>query len=166
MKISRRAIATTCAAAFAATAAIWSSSGASGADELTPAAEGTPGYAVEDFAYPQADKIFEETGILLKRGDGHITLADCTGAAGELQVLSRSNADPTCFLVTGKGGFLTLEMKAVYGIRGNDYDTEVDMTVDSEKKSFDITKNSWTSVGETADPEKRDHLLVEIRSSK
>ncbi|WUO34944.1 hypothetical protein OHT21_21640 [Streptomyces sp. NBC_00286] len=145
---------------------MWSTSAASGADEVIPAAEGTPRYAVEDFNYPGADKIFEETGILLKRGDGHILLTDCTGAAGELQVLSRSNADPTCFLVTGKGGFLTLEMKAVYGIRGNDYDTQVDMTVDDEEKSFDIAKNAWTSVGETADPDKRDHLLVEIRSSK
>ncbi|MFI7086796.1 hypothetical protein ACIBUR_24765 [Streptomyces anulatus] len=40
------------------------------------------------------------------------------------------------------------------------------MTVGAEEKSFDISKNAWTSVGETADPEGRDHLLVEIRSSK
>jgi hypothetical protein len=40
------------------------------------------------------------------------------------------------------------------------------MTVGTEEKSFDILKNSWTPVGEAADTEGRDHMLVEIRSSK
>ncbi|WP_069756231.1 MULTISPECIES: hypothetical protein [unclassified Streptomyces] len=44
--------------------------------------------------------------------------------------------------------------------------TVVDMTVGAEGKSFDISENAWTSAGETADPEGRDHMLVEIRASE
>ncbi|MDQ0910782.1 hypothetical protein QFZ22_006767 [Streptomyces canus] len=136
----------------------------SGPAELV--AEGAPGYAVEDFAYPLADKILAEKKIVLKRGDGHITLADCAGGTGLLEIMARDKADRICFKVVGNSGWLTLEIPAVYAIKGNDYTTAVDMTVGTEEKSFDITKNSWTPVGEAADPEGRDHMLVEIRSAK
>ena len=136
------------------------------ADPTALVAEGGPGYAVEDFSYPQADKILAEKDILLKRGDGHITLADCTSGTGFLEIMARDKADRICFKVVGNSGWLTLEIPAVYAIKGNDYTTAVDMTVGTEEKSFDISKNTWTSVGETADPEGRDHMLVEIRSSK
>jgi hypothetical protein len=129
-------------------------------------ADETPGYAVEDFDYPQADKILAEKGLVLKRGDGHITLADCVADTGQLELLARDHDDKICFDVVGKEGWLTLEIPAVYSIRGNDYSTTVDMTVGDEEKSFDITQNTWTPVGESADPENRDFLLVEIRSSK
>ncbi|MFL5994552.1 MAG: hypothetical protein ACJ736_09600 [Streptomyces sp.] len=129
-------------------------------------AEGAPGYAVEDFNYPLADKILAEKKILLKRGDGHITLADCAGGTGLLEILARDNADKICFKVVGDSGWLTLEVPSVYAIKGNDYTTAVDMTVGTEEKSYDIAKNSWTPVGEAADPEGRDHMLVEIRSSR
>ncbi|MFD6281033.1 hypothetical protein ACFWFI_36565 [Streptomyces sp. NPDC060209] len=132
---------------------------ASVADEL-------PGYAVEDFNYPQADKILAERNIVLKRGDGHITLAECVTGAGLLEILARERTDKVCFQVTGNSGWLTLELPAVHAIRGNDYTTTVDMTVGTEEKTFDVAKNTWTSVGESADPERRDHTLVEIRVSK
>ncbi|MEU5750760.1 hypothetical protein [Streptomyces sp. NPDC047829] len=129
-------------------------------------ADEAPGYAVEDFAYPQADKILEEQGIVLKRGDGHITLADCADGPGLLQVMARREAETICFRTVGNSGWLTLEIPAVYVMRGNDYDTQVDMTVGDEEKSFDLEKNTWTSVGESADEQGREHLLVEIRTSK
>ncbi|MFE2048532.1 hypothetical protein [Streptomyces sp. NPDC059459] len=129
-------------------------------------ADEAPGYAVEDFAYPQADKILEEQGIVLKRGDGHITLADCADGTGLLQVMARREAETICFRTVGNSGWLTLEIPAVYVMRGNDYDTQVDMTVGDEEKSFDLEKNTWTSVGESADEQGREHLLVEIRTSK
>jgi hypothetical protein len=129
-------------------------------------ADEAPGYAVEDFAYPDADKILAEQGILLKRGDGHITLADCASGTGLLQVLARREANPICFKVVGNEGWLTLEIPAVYTVRGNDYDTQVDMTVGDEEKTFDIDHNTWTAVGESADEQGREHLLVEIRTSK
>ncbi|MFG2571538.1 hypothetical protein [Streptomyces sp. NPDC048481] len=128
--------------------------------------DGAPGYAVENFDYPQADKILAEKKIVLKRGDGHITLADCAGGTGLLEIMARNRTDRICFKVAGNSGWLTLEVPAVYAIKGNDYTTAVDMTVGTEEKSFDVAKNTWTAVGETADPEGREHVLVEIRSSK
>lgn len=169
MKSVLRNLVTPCVAVLAV-ATVWVTStpgeARKEAGQVSPAAEGSPNYAVEYFDYPQADRIYQETGILLKRGDGHITLVDCATTANVLEVSARGNADPACFRVTGDGGYLTLEMESVYGILGNDYTTEVDMTVGDEKKSFDITKNAWTPVGETSDPEGRDHMLVEIRSTR
>ncbi|MFB7091221.1 hypothetical protein [Streptomyces sp. NPDC056296] len=138
-----------------------------GKDVLTgqAVADEAPGYAVEDFAYPQADKILEEQGVVLKRGDGRITLATCAAGTGQLEVYSRSNAK-ICFRVTGDTGWLTLEVASVYGVQTNGYDTELDMTVDSEQTSVDVPANSWQAVGETADPEGRPHVLVEIRTTK
>ncbi|MFD7680041.1 hypothetical protein [Streptomyces sp. NPDC060187] len=133
--------------------------------ELAPAAGEAPAYAVEDFNYPDAQRILTEQNIVLKKGDGHITLADCASGTGLLEVWAREK-DKICFQVIGKSGWLTLEIPSVYAVRGNDYTTEVDMTVGTEAKSFDIDQNAWTPVGESADEQGREHLLVEIRSSK
>lgn len=132
----------------------------------TSVADEAPGYAVEDFAYPNADKILAEQNIVLKRGDGHITLADCASGTGLLEVWAREQTDKICFRVVGNSGWLTLEIPSVYAVKGNDYTTEVDMTVGTEEKSFDIEKNTWTAVGEAADEQGREHMLVEIRTSK
>ncbi|QES58596.1 hypothetical protein DEJ51_00460 [Streptomyces venezuelae] len=137
-----------------------------GAPQAVAAGE-LPGFAVEDFRYPNADGVLQEKGIVLKRGDGHVTLADCGSASGLLQIMRRpEDAVPVCFKVTGDSGFLTLEIPSVYGVKGNDYDTTVDMTVGSEKKSFTVTPNQWTPVGETTDPTGREFMLVEIRMQK
>ncbi|MBT2396454.1 hypothetical protein J7E89_10800 [Streptomyces sp. ISL-100] len=130
-----------------------------------PIADEAPGYAVEDFNYPQADKILAEKNIVLKRGDGHITLVDCASGTGFLEVWAREK-EKICFQVVGNSGWLTLEIPAVFAVKGNDYSTEVDMTTGTEEKSFDVAKNSWTAVGESADEQGREHMLVEIRSSK
>ncbi|MEV6593162.1 hypothetical protein [Streptomyces acidicola] len=124
-----------------------------------------PGYAVEDFDYPQADKILTEKNILLKRGDGHITLADCATGTGQLEVMARDQSK-VCFDVTGNSGRLTLELPSVYLIRGNDYATEADMTVGTEETTYDITENAWTPVGESADEQAREWTLLELRTSK
>ncbi|MEV0575853.1 hypothetical protein [Streptomyces sp. NPDC050392] len=129
-------------------------------------ADGDPGYAVEDYDYPQADKILAEKNIVLKRGDGHITLADCVAGTGQLELLARHNGARICFKVVGNEGWLSLEIPAVYSFKGNDYSTTVDMTVGDEEKSFDIIKNTFTPVGESVDDEGREHMLVEIRTAK
>ncbi|WP_254405054.1 hypothetical protein [Streptomyces sp. AC627_RSS907] len=136
-----------------------------GSEAAVPVADEAPGYAVEDFNYPGADKILAEKNIVLKRGDGHITYVDCASGTGFLEVMARRN-DKVCFKVVGDSGWLTMEIPAVYIIKGNDYATEVDLTVDSEKKTYEIGKNTWTPVGESADEQGREHLLVEIRTSK
>ncbi|WP_443073717.1 hypothetical protein [Streptomyces sp. NBC_01478] len=135
------------------------------ASSATAVADEAPGYAVEDFDYPQADKILAEQGITLKRGDGHIVLADCGSQSGLLEIMARSS-DMICFRVTGNSGYLALEIPSVYVIRGNDYATQVDMTVGDEEQSYDIAKNTWTPVGESADEQGREFMLVEIRTSK
>ncbi|MER6494345.1 hypothetical protein [Streptomyces griseorubiginosus] len=157
----------TAAAALTAGALAWvavtGSGGASGA--TAPVAGEAPGYAVENFNYPQADKILAEKKILLKRGDGHITLADCTSGTGQLEVQARDKSK-VCFDVKGTSGWLTLELPSVYLIRGNDYSTEADMTVGSEQQSYDIAKNTWTPVGESADEQAREWTLLELRTAK
>lgn len=148
-------------AALAWTVATGGSSGAA----LGAVADEAPGYAVEDFAYPGADKILAEQGITLKRGDGHIVLVEC-GPTGLLEIWARDKAAKICFRATGNSGYLSLEIPSVYAVRGNDYTTQVDMTVGSEEQSYDISQNAWTPVGESADEEGREFMLVEIRTSK
>ncbi|MFE0276036.1 hypothetical protein ACFWZY_28680 [Streptomyces sp. NPDC058992] len=163
---------TLCAAA-AASALAWitlaggAPTGAStNAEAVTPVADEAPGYAIEDFNYPGADRILAEQNLVLKRGDGHITLVDCASGTGFIEVLARQHAEKICFKVVGNSGWLTLEIPAVHAVRGNDYTTQVDMTVGTEEKSFDIAKNTWTGVGESADEQGREYMLVEIRSTK
>ncbi|MER6023264.1 hypothetical protein ABT141_34865, partial [Streptomyces anulatus] len=94
-------------------------------DTVAAAADETPGYAVEDFNYPQADKILAEQGIALKRGDGHIVLVECAGGTGLIEVWARRQDNKKiCFRVTGNSGWLTMEIPAVHSIKGNDYTTE------------------------------------------
>ncbi|MFJ7272001.1 hypothetical protein ACIQV3_36095 [Streptomyces sp. NPDC099050] len=124
-----------------------------------------PGYAVEDFGYPDADKILTEQGITLKRGDGHILLADCASGTDLLQVMSRERGEVVCFRVTGTSGYLALEIPAVHAVKGNNYETQIDMTAGADSKTFDIAKNKWTGVGESADAEGRDFMLMEIRTT-
>ncbi|MEU4352031.1 hypothetical protein [Streptomyces sp. NPDC023838] len=128
-------------------------------------AEEGPGYAVEDFAYPNADKILAEQKIKLKRGDGHIVLAPCTGAPELMEVFSHKS-EKVCFKVTGDKGYLSLEIPSVFGVKGNNYAAEVEMTTGAEQKTFPVDKNAWTAVGETADDQGRDFMLLEIRTSK
>lgn len=140
-------------------------------------ADEAPGYAVEDFNYPQADKIRAED-IVLKRGDGHIMLAGCAGGTGQLKVparvigISPVRASKRCFQAVGDSGWLTMEIPQVIAIRGNDYVTEVDMTVGTEKKLFDIEKCTigechWTPVEEPTDGlQRRPHTLVKISTAR
>lgn len=164
MKSSLRAAIAGCAAF--GVAVLLSTVGQGTAFSAAPAADEGPGYAIETFDYPLADKILAEKNIVLKRGDGHITLADCTSEPGLLEVWARNKAK-VCFKVTGSSGWLTLEIPAVYGIRGSASQTaRVDMTVGTEERSFDVAKDAFTPVGESADEQGRDYLLVEIRTSK
>lgn len=132
---------------------------------MAAVADEGPGYAVEDFSYPDADKILAEQHITLKRGNGHILLADCTSGTDLLQVWSRASS-MACFRVTGSSGYLTLEIPSVFAIQGNSYSAQVEMTTGTEERSFTVNKNVWTPVGESDDPQGRDFTLMEIRTSK
>ncbi|MFF3214278.1 hypothetical protein ACFYYB_26855 [Streptomyces sp. NPDC002886] len=164
MKHSLRVLSVGCTALVAA--ALLATTGKETTISTKPIADEGPGYAIETFEYPLADKILAEKNIRLKRGDGNITLADCASETGLLVVFARKR-DEICFKVTGSSGWLTLEMPAVYGIRGSATQTaQVDMTVGTEAKSFDVAKDVFTPVGEVTENEGRDHTLVEIRTAK
>ncbi|MGW2615062.1 hypothetical protein [Streptomyces sp. NPDC001500] len=168
--LGRAAVAATAAAALSWLALAGGGSpaagGSGGTERAVPVADEAPGFAVEDFDYPNADRILTEKNIRLKRGDGHIVLAPCVSGTGQLEVYARGRTDRICFRVTGDSGRLTLEIPSVYAIRGNDYSTRVDMAAGAEEKSFDIAKNVITAVGEAADPDGRDFTLWEIRTTK
>lgn len=129
-----------------------------------PVAETGPGYALEDYNYPNADKILAEQGIVLKRGDGHIVLADCQSEENLLKFLARDRAD-VCFKVTSDEGFLTLEIPSVHGVRTDDSgNTHLAMTAEDDRVEYNIPAKTWEGVGESVDG--REHVLVEIRITK
>ncbi|WP_405687071.1 hypothetical protein [Streptomyces sp. NBC_00057] len=129
------------------------------------AADDVPPVAVEDFAYPEADKIFAEKGIRLKRGDGHIVLTDCATATAPVELYSRGKGK-ICLQLTGNSGYLSLEIPQVYGVKTNDYALKLDMEVEGTAASFDVAKNTYASVGQSADPQHRDHTLLEVHATK
>ncbi|MEV7643247.1 hypothetical protein AB0O32_25265 [Streptomyces rubiginosohelvolus] len=166
MNSARRAVATLVASVACIAGAVTvaqaneprSGSAAVVANELPP-------YAVEDFAYPGAAKIEAERGIVLKRGNGHITLADCAPGGSFLEVYSREKGR-LCFNVTGATGLLAVEIPAVYGIKGAaSHTTDVTLTAADNQQNVSVAKNEWKGVGESADPEGRDHVLVELSTS-
>ncbi|MGW4686548.1 hypothetical protein ACWEPM_16835 [Streptomyces sp. NPDC004244] len=159
------AAAGTVALAWFAIAGVATGGSAANTSSLKTVADEGPGYAVEDFAYPNADKILAERHITLKRGDGHILLAECGSAPDLLEVWGRKN-EKTCFSFTGTSGYLALEIPAVYFIMGNSYNTQVEMSTGAEEKTFEVKKNDWTPVGETADAQGRDFMLMEIKAAK
>ncbi|MCQ9184427.1 hypothetical protein KMT30_36395 [Streptomyces sp. IBSBF 2953] len=180
MKHARRIIATGAVAAACAGAVVLTS--AHGASHHTPAGHASaartsaghaapvvddaPGYLVEDFNYPGADAIKAQRGITLKRGDGHIVLADCASGTGLMEVYSRKS-EKVCFRATGASGYLTLEIPAVYGVKGEaDHEASVQLTTDGATQNLNVGKGEWKAAGEAADPDGRAFVLVEIRTSK
>ncbi|MFF6904683.1 hypothetical protein ACFY9Q_01920 [Streptomyces sp. NPDC012389] len=165
MKLARRLVATGAAAAACIAAVVTVAHADESPSSSSAIAADVPPYAVEDFNYPQADKIREERGIVLKRGDGHITLANCASDDGLLVVHSRTHGE-ICFRVTGKSGYLSLEIPAVYGIRSTPlHKTDVRLTAEGSEQNISLPKNEWKGVGQISDPEGRDHALVELSTS-
>lgn len=166
MKLLRRIIATGAAAAACAAALL---AVTSHTDEPSAAAvaDTRPGHVVETFAYPGADKIQQEKGILLKRGDGHIVLTDCASGTGLLAVWARGKGQ-ICFRTTGTTGYLAVEIPSVYAVKGAlTHDADVVLTAtDDTRQEIDVPKESWTPVGESADPQSREFALLEIRTNR
>ncbi|GGQ57687.1 hypothetical protein ACWFQ6_24645 [Streptomyces althioticus] len=158
---TRNALVRLVGAAATAGALAWAvlAQGAAGAP-AEAVADDAPGYAVENYAYPDADKIAAEQDIVLKRGDGHIVLADCAVGADLLRFLARDR-DDVCFEVTADTGFLTLELPAVHGVQTDDSaNTHLEMTAEDDQVEYDIPADTWAGVGESVDG--REHVLVEI----
>ncbi|MCC3774088.1 hypothetical protein K6I33_002307 [Streptomyces sp. UNOB3_S3] len=125
-------------------------------------------YAVENFEYPNAAKILQERGIILRKGDGHIVLGDCkTDEDIVVNSTSVNNADRGryCFKVTGTGktGYLTLEIPKVVTISAGDYAVRAKVTADSQTTTVDVPKNEMTSVGQGTTRPGGPAVLVELR---
>ncbi|MEU7134159.1 hypothetical protein [Streptomyces sp. NPDC046261] len=122
-----------------------------------------PPYAVEDFSYPNADAIFKEKGITLRKGDGRIMLADCATTT-DIQVMTTQSKDfKYCFKVTGKSGYLTLEIPSVYGVQTETHPVRATVTPEGgTPQSVDVPKGQLKGVGEGV-PGGAPTVLVELR---
>ncbi|MGV9561055.1 hypothetical protein [Streptomyces sp. NPDC003480] len=136
-------------------------------DPPTPPSSDTPPVAVEDYSYPSADRILTEKGIKLKKGDGHIVLADCDQAAQQIRVLtvkddSVGRQGTYCFKALGTTGRLTLELPRVFGVETADHPVSADLTANGSTTTVNVPKDGYQSVGEgTGDGAKS--VLVELR---
>ncbi|MFI1496930.1 LamG-like jellyroll fold domain-containing protein [Streptomyces platensis] len=114
---------------------------------------------VEDFAYPDRDKLLAEKGLKLVSGDGHITLVDCTSGGSDLvRVNSRTSGD-ACFAVSGPVGYLALEIKRSYLAKSDSREgvtatvrTENPATNESKVEEVALEPGAWKSLGEGLDP--------------
>ncbi|MGW8973526.1 LamG-like jellyroll fold domain-containing protein [Streptomyces platensis] len=114
---------------------------------------------VEDFAYPDRDKLLAEKGLKLVSGDGHITLVDCASGGSDLvRVNSRTSGD-ACFAVSGPVGYLALEIQRSYLAKSDSRQgvtatvrTENPSTNESKVEEVGLEPGVWKSLGEGLDP--------------
>ncbi|MFB6894652.1 hypothetical protein ACFCX4_35805 [Kitasatospora sp. NPDC056327] len=121
-----------------------------------------PPPAVEDFEYPGASAI---SGITLKRGDGHIVLADCAGPT-QIQVWSRAAVNPFgrfCFRATGNSGYLTVELPDVYVLQTTGAALSAKVTVEGVTQPVDLAKEDFRALGEGTS--QKPTTLVELRTT-
>ncbi|MFF3074926.1 hypothetical protein [Kitasatospora sp. NPDC057936] len=167
--------------AFTGVAAANAATGVPAGSAAVTADDTPPPPAVEDFAYPGADKIFTDRGIKLITGDGHMLLVDCptpgTTKPGVLQIDTRGMGDRDtighgkfCFQITGNSASLKLELPSVYGITTPDYAVTAhmvtgtgDQTVD---KTFTLQRNMPNAVGEATEPQRRPYTLLDLTAVK
>lgn len=118
-------------------------------------------YAVEDFTYPGAAQIQQDQQIVLKRGDGHITLVSCEGTT-DIMVKSRTGKKSYCFDVNAKQGYLTLEVPDAFGIWTEAHPVTATITAGSEEAVVRAAANDYQPIGEAGDNGERS-VLVELR---
>lgn len=126
-----------------------------------------PPVAVEDFNYPGAADILATKGITLKRGDGHILLADCDAALDQIRVYSVADSATGregnyCFQATAKTGYVTLELPRVFALETAEHPISADLTANGETTTVAVAKDGFESVGEGTVGGARS-VLVEIR---
>lgn len=135
--------------------------------QVIVAAADTPPSAVEDFAYPSAGAVLAEKGILLKKGDGHILLADCDATADQIRVLTVADEEGTrqgtyCFTASGATGYLTMELPRVFALEAADHPISADLTASGKTTTVDVAEDGFEPVGEGSVGGVQS-VLVEIR---
>ncbi|MFC9117919.1 hypothetical protein ACFTWN_31875 [Streptomyces sp. NPDC057092] len=126
------------------------------------ATSGEMPHAIEDFNYPGAAQIQEETGALLKRGDGHMVMTSCDGTE-DIWIMSRIGQQDFCFDVTAKPAFLVLEIPDAYGIWTSADPVKTTVREDDGTTTvINAPANDFTGYGESGasgDPT----MLIELR---
>ncbi|MCB5908342.1 hypothetical protein [Streptomyces pinistramenti] len=120
-------------------------------DSAARQAAATPPPAVEDFGYPEADRILKESGLKLLKGDGHILLADCDASPDFDVMAEKANHTPVnhCFKVTGKTGYLSLEIPKINSIWENaGHAARATVSTEGKTKTVALKKNDITPLGE------------------
>ncbi|MFD4538048.1 hypothetical protein ACFWNL_37120 [Kitasatospora sp. NPDC058397] len=126
--------------------------------------------AIEDFQHPGAERLLKDRKVSLKQGDGHIRLKEGPGnstptdcqASNEIFVESRLDKAGYCFTVTGKTGYLAMEVPDVYIIWTEDRSVTARVVAADQEKKVDIGANSYAPVGDGFPGGKR-AVLVELR---
>jgi hypothetical protein len=131
---------------------------------------------VEDFSYPGAAQIEADLGIVLKRGDGNLVLADCgditnaLDAPDDLIVVETFRLDPDarffCFKGRGTSGWLTMEIDSVFLARGDDAHTVtaiVEPIEDPEDREISVVEPGEVEPIGLGEVEEREGVLVELR---
>ncbi|GAA2859831.1 trypsin-like serine protease [Nonomuraea rubra] len=117
-----------------------------------------PGSVVEDFRYPGAESIDD---IELIRGDGRITLAECTDDP-QLITVESVGRSKFCFRVKGDTGWLSLRLDAVFLVGSGDQEVEATITANGEEQTVVVPEGEIRPTG-TTDPDFA--VLLELRAS-
>ncbi|MGW3998957.1 hypothetical protein [Amycolatopsis sp. NPDC004772] len=131
------------------------------------AADDVPPPIVEEYDYPGADAIYAQYHIRLLKGDGHILFTDCTASGPLVKVWSRiAERSYFCFRITGESGYLTMDVPDVFAITGDAHELKATVVIKGTATPTDVVKNTYTPVGEGADPQNGFTPLVELRSGR
>ncbi|CAM5287435.1 hypothetical protein GCM10010329_85940 [Streptomyces spiroverticillatus] len=130
------------------------------------AAEAPMPPAIEDFSYPNAAQVLADRGITLKKGDGHLVLADCAAAHDIRVEAGKDIADGKfCFKASSASGYLTMELPDVFAIFTKDqHSVRAKVTAEGETTTVNVPKNDWEQVGEgDSSTGNKPSVLVELR---
>jgi len=129
------------------------------------AVDDDPPVAVEDGSYPGADQIFEETGLRLLKGDGHLLWIKCTSSLDDSISVERLGGKRICFQALGRGGYLTLELPRVYGIRSSaGYSLTATFITDDETSTISVDPSSRKGIGKGISWDNGEATLVTLKA--
>jgi hypothetical protein len=151
--------------------------GGGGSARVSAAAD-DPDSTVEDYRYPDADKILNDFKVKLISGDGHIVFADCakSPASGDIGFIKVRTTEEIgqkkviCFEVRGDHGLLNMEVPAVYEIRGDGlrpgkgHQGTADITTDSgTHTTVKLNPAGNTAVGIGVDSDNEPTTLLQLK---
>lgn len=138
-----------CALVGASTLVYASTASASSTDVTRTAAADTPPPAVEDFQHPNADRILQEKGITLHRGDGHIFFAECDNSPQQIRVWTRKSTEGKyCFQTNSTTGYLSVEVPDVYALETDARAVHAELSAEGKSQEVDLAKGEFRGVGE------------------